>query len=130
RRRHTSFSRDWSSDVCSSDLWSGGLTNQFSFRGFDLSILIHARIGQMIRSDFHNLGGNNWQGRYNSLNLNYWTPENATNAFPRPDAGEAPLYADAVRYFNGSYIKIRNVSLGYNLPTSLMQKIGFSSARI
>lgn len=110
--------------------WSGGLTNQFSFRGFDLSILIHARIGQMIRSDFHNLGGNNWQGRYNSLNLDYWTPDNATNAFPRPDAGEAPLYADAVRYFNGSYIKIRNVSLGYNLPSSLMQKIGFSSARI
>jgi TonB-linked SusC/RagA family outer membrane protein len=110
--------------------WSGGLTNQVSFRGFDLSVLVHARIGQMIRSDFHNLGGNNWQGRYNSLNLDYWTPDNPSNAFPRPDAGEAPLFADAVRFFDGSYVKIRNVALGYNLPSSALEKIGLSSARI
>lgn len=110
--------------------WSGGLTNQVSFKGFDLSVLVHARIGQMIRSDFHNLGGNNWQGRYNSLNLDYWTPDNPSNAFPRPDAGEAPLFADAVRFFDGSYVKIRNVALGYNLPSSALEKIGFSSARI
>ena len=110
--------------------WSGGLTHQFSFKNFDLSILLHARVGQTLRSDFHNLGGNNWQGRYNSLNLDYWTPDNPTNAFPRPDAGEAPLYADAVRYFDGSYLKIRNVALGYHFPIHVIEKIGFSSARV
>lgn len=110
--------------------WSGGLINQISFKGFDLSILLHARIGQMLRSDFHNLGGNEWQGRYNSLNMDYWTPDSPTNGIPRPDAGEAPLYADAVRYFDGSYLKVRNVALGYNLPGALMAKIGFSSARV
>jgi TonB-linked SusC/RagA family outer membrane protein len=110
--------------------WSGGLTNSFSFKGFDLSILVHARVGQMLRSDFHNLGGNNWQGRYNSLNLDYWTPDNPTNAYPRPDAGEAPLYSDAVRFFDGSFIKIRNVAFGYNFANHLIEKIGFSSARV
>lgn len=110
--------------------WSGGLTNSFSFKGFDLSFLVHARVGQMLRSDFHWLGANQWQGRYNSLNLDYWTPDNPTNAYPRPDAGEAPLYSDAVRFFDGSFIKIRNVALGYNFANHLIEKIGFSSARV
>lgn len=110
--------------------WSGGLTNRFSYKGFDLSILIHARIGQMLRSDYHNLGGNNWQGRYNSINLDYWTEDNPTNAFPRPNAGEAPLFSDAVRYFDGSFVKIRNIALGYNFQNHVINKLGFSSARI
>ncbi|SEI81259.1 TonB-linked outer membrane protein, SusC/RagA family [Cyclobacterium xiamenense] len=110
--------------------WSGGLTNRVSFKGFDLSVLVHARMGQMLRSDYHNLGGNNWQGRYNSINLDYWTTDNPTNAFPRPNAGEAPLYSDAVRYFDGSFIKIRNIALGYNFKSSWISKLGMSSARI
>jgi TonB-linked SusC/RagA family outer membrane protein len=105
--------------------WSGGITNRFSFKGFDLSILVHARMGQMLRSDYHNMGGNNWQGRYNSINLDYWTADNPTNAYPRPDAGEAPLFSDAVRYFNGSFVKIRNVALGYNFENQLISKLGF-----
>lgn len=110
--------------------WSGGLTNRISFKGFDLSVLVHARMGQMLRSDYHNLGGNNWQGRYNSINLDYWTPDNPTNAIPRPNAGEAPLFSDAVRYFDGSFIKIRNIALGYNFEPNFISKIGFSSARV
>ncbi|WP_162418600.1 SusC/RagA family TonB-linked outer membrane protein [Cyclobacterium roseum] len=110
--------------------WSGGLTNRVSFKGFDLSVLVHARMGQMLRSDYHNLGGNNWQGRYNAINMDYWTTDNPSNAIPRPNAGEAPLYSDAVRYFDGSYIKIRNIALGYNFNANWISKLGMSSARI
>ena len=110
--------------------WSGGITNRFSFKGIDFSFLVFARQGQMIQSDFHNLGGNQWQGRYNSINFDYWTPTNETNQIPRPYAASAPLYADAVRYFNGSFVKIRNITLGYNLPKSLFGKTGISSLRI
>lgn len=110
--------------------WSGGITNRFSYKGFDLSVLVYARQGQYLRSDYHNLGGNQWQGRYNSLNLDYWTPTNPTNAFPLPDAGEAPLYSDAVRYFDGSFVKIKNITLGYNFPGSLLSPIGLSSLRL
>ncbi|WP_165940123.1 SusC/RagA family TonB-linked outer membrane protein [Dyadobacter psychrotolerans] len=110
--------------------WSGGITNRFSFKGVDFSFLVFARQGQMLRSDFHNLGGNQWQGRYNSINFDYWTPTNETNEIPRPYAASAPLYADAVRYFDGSFVKIRNITLGYNLPKSLLGKTGISSLRI
>ncbi|GAB3250952.1 TonB-dependent receptor [Larkinella harenae] len=110
--------------------WSGGLTNRFNFKGIDFSFLVYARQGQTIRSDFHNLGGNQWQGRYNSLNFDYWTPENPTNKMPLPYAASAPLYADAVRYFDGSFVKIRNITLGYTLPANLLSKVGVSSLRI
>ena len=110
--------------------WSGGITNRISYKGLDLSVLVYARQGQFLRSDYHNLGGNNWQGRYNSLNLDFWTPDNPTHAFPLPDAGEAPLYSDAVRYFDGSFVKIKNITLGYNFPTSLLNNLGLSSLRL
>ncbi|GEO06461.1 SusC/RagA family TonB-linked outer membrane protein [Adhaeribacter aerolatus] len=110
--------------------WSGGLTNRFSYKGFDLSVLVYARQGQLLRSTYHNLGANNWQGRYNGLNLDYWTLNNPTNAFPIPKAGSAPLYADAVSYFDGSFVKIKNISLGYNFQNKLVSKVGFSSLRL
>ena len=110
--------------------WSGGITNRFSFKGIDFSFLVYARQGQMLRSDFHNLGGNQWQGRYNSLNFDYWTPDNPTNKIPMPYAASAPLYADAVRFFDGSFVKIRNITLGYSLPKSLLAKAHISSLRL
>lgn len=110
--------------------WSGGITNRFSFKGFDFSFLVYARQGQMLRSDFHYLGGNQWQGRYNSLNFDFWTPENPTNKIPMPYAASAPLYSDAVRFFDGSFVKIRNITLGYSLPKSLLSKAKISSLRL
>ncbi len=110
--------------------WSGGVTHRLSFKGLDLSFLIYARQGQWLRSDYHNLNGNNWQGRYNSLNLDYWTATNPTNAYPLPDAGEAPLYADAVRFYDGSFVKIKNITLGYNFSSTLISRIGLSSLRL
>jgi hypothetical protein len=110
--------------------WSGGITNKVSYKGFDLSVLVYARQGQLLRSDYHNVSANNWQGRYNSLNLDYWTPSNPTNAIPLPQAGEAPLYADATRYFDGSFVKIKNIALGYNFQDKLISKLGLSSLRL
>jgi TonB-linked SusC/RagA family outer membrane protein len=110
--------------------WSGGITNRFNYKGIDFSFLVYARQGQYIRSDFHNLGGNNWQGRYNAINFDYWTPDNPVNLIPRPNAAAAPLYSDAVRFFDGSFVKIRNINLGYTIPKSLTSKIRISSLRL
>jgi TonB-linked SusC/RagA family outer membrane protein len=110
--------------------WSGGLTNRLNYKGIDFSFLVYARQGQMIRSDFHNLGGNLWQGRYNSINFDYWTPTNPANKIPEPSAASAPLYDDAVRFYDGSFIKIRNIVLGYTIPKKISSKIGLNSLRL
>ena len=110
--------------------WSGGLTNRFNFKGIDFSFLVYARQGLTLRSDFHNLGGNSWQGRYNAINFDYWTPTNPVNKIPEPSSAAAPLYADAVRFFDGSFVKIRNITLGYTIPKTVTSKIGLNSLRL
>jgi TonB-linked SusC/RagA family outer membrane protein len=111
--------------------WSGGFTNRFSYKGLDLSVFVFARQGSMIRSSLYTSGVNALAGRYNNLNVDYWTPKNPTNAFPRPNQNqENPLYSNTISYFDGSFTKVRNISLGYNIPVALTTKLKMSSLRL
>ena len=110
--------------------WAGGITNRFEFKGFDLSFFIYARIGNMIRSDFHT-STNQLAGRYNNLNVNYWTPANPTNEFPRPNKDqEFPIYNSTLQYFDGSFVKVRNINFGYNFSPTAVQKLKISGLRV
>jgi len=110
--------------------WSGGITNRFEYKGFDLSAFFFARVGHLINSSFHN-GNNALFGRYNNLNVDYWTPTNPTNAFPRPNQNqERPKYSSTMSYFDGDYIKLRNATLGYTFPASITETLGMSSLRV
>lgn len=110
--------------------WSGGITNRFEYKGFDFSFFFFARVGHTIRSNFH-VGNNSLFARYNNLNVDYWTPTNPTNAFPRPNQNqERPKYVSTMGYFSGDYLKLRNVTLGYNVPSSAAKAMGMSSLRI
>jgi TonB-linked SusC/RagA family outer membrane protein len=108
----------------------GGITNRFEFKGFDLSIFFYYKLGHMIRSDFH-AGNNNLFGRYNNMNVDYWTIDNPTNENPRPNQNqEFPRDSDTRRYFDGSYVKLRNVTLGYNFARNMTESIGISNLRL
>jgi len=107
-----------------------GMTNRFSFKGFDFSFFLYGRFGSMLRSQFHT-GNNSLAGRYNNLDINYWTPDNPSNDYPRPNVNqERPKYASSMEYFDGSFVKVRNINLGYNFSRGLIDKIGFTSLRV
>lgn len=107
-----------------------GITNRFEYKGFDLSFFIYARAGQLIVSSFHN-DRNQLAGRYNNLDVDYWTPDNPTNEFPRPNVNqEFPRYQSSALYFDGSFIKVRNINFGYNVPSSWAAKLGMTSLRL
>lgn len=111
--------------------FSGGITNRFSYKGIDLSFFVFGRFGSMIRSAFHTGGFNALAGRYNNLNVNYWTPENPTNDYPRPNVNqEFPKYSSSLQYFNGTFLKVRNINVGYNIPQPLAAKLKMESLRI
>jgi TonB-linked SusC/RagA family outer membrane protein len=110
--------------------WAGGITNRFEYKGFDMSFFVYARIGNMIRSDFH-LGVNQLAGRYNNLDINYWTPNNPTNDFPRPNKDqEFPVYNSTLQYFDGSFVKVRNINFGYNFAPALVQRFKLTGLRL
>lgn len=107
-----------------------GLTNRFSYKGVDLSFFLYGRFGQMVRSRFH-IEQNRLAGRYNNLNIDYWTPNNPTNAYPQPVVTqEFAKYDGTMQYMDGSFIKIRNINLGYNVPSALSSKMKMESFRI
>ncbi len=108
----------------------GGITNRLSYQGFDLSFFFYYRIGHMIDSRFHD-SNNSLFARYNNLDVDYWTIDNPTNAYPRPNENqERPRNDDSMRYFDGSYVKLRNVTLGYNFPSSVAEKLKMTSLRL
>ncbi|SFB36343.1 SusC/RagA family TonB-linked outer membrane protein [Algoriphagus aquimarinus] len=107
-----------------------GFTNRFSYKGFDLSFFLYGRFGYMLRSQFHT-SNNSLAGRYNNLDIDYWTPDNPTNAYPRPNVNqESAKYASSMEYFDGSFIKVRNINFGYNFSPEAAKKIGMTNLRI
>jgi TonB-linked SusC/RagA family outer membrane protein len=107
-----------------------GITNRISYKGIDLSFFLYGRAGQRIVSSFHQ-GNNSLAGRYNNLDIDYWTADNPTNEFPRPNENqESPRYSSTLQYFDGSFLKVRNINLGYNLPSGLVAKLKMQSLRI
>ncbi len=116
--------------------WTFGFNNRFSYKGFDLSVFVVARSGNMIASSLHSVPNNSIAlgGRYNMLNVDYWTPENPTNAYPRPLNGQSgnpgPVFGSTLKYFDGSFIRVRNINLGYSLPNGWADKIKAHNARL
>lgn len=67
----------------------------------------------------------------NKIHLDYWTPENPNAAFPRPFATGNHNFLPSDKWMlDGKYIRLKNVQLGYSLPTNWLQKIKVSRARI
>ena len=110
--------------------FSMGLTNRFSYKGFDLSFFLFGRFGQTIISGFHQ-DNNALAGRYQQIKVDYWTPDNPDAQFPRPfSSQEFPQYNRTLIYFDGSFIKLRNINAGYTFPNRLTSKLGLESLRI
>lgn len=107
--------------------WTAGMNNNFSYKNFDLSIFIFSRLGYTILT-----GQEFLQGRFAQRQLNYWTPNNPTNDYPSPNYNSASgdTYKSSMNYQDGSFVKIRNISLGYTLPKSMYSKLTMSSCRV
>lgn len=117
--------------------FDAGFTNRFSYKAFDLSIVSFARIGQTVALPYLTADGSNRgypffnNSRANQYKINYWTPLNPTNDFPAPDASsDRVLYSSTLAYRDGSFIKVRSINLGYNLPANVLAKAGISSLRV
>ncbi len=110
--------------------FSAGITNRFNYKGFDLSFFVYGRFGQTILSGFHR-DNNQLAGRYQQIKVDYWTPNNPTNEFPRPNHNqEFPVNNSALFYFDGTFVKVRNINFGYTFSSKLTQRLGMQSLRV
>lgn len=108
--------------------WMAGINNSFTYKNWDLSFFIYTRQGvqfqnSLLSGTMGELGSN----RYNHLNLNYWTVDNPTNDYFGVWQGNP--YRQAIQYKDASFWRLANVTLGYNLPKSVLNKIKFGNLR-
>ena len=108
--------------------WTLGFHNTFTWKNFDLSIMATMRWGQMINGELLSYLGKDTQVDC----YDYWTPTNPTNAYPRPNlhGNVTDEQEAALRYVDGSFFKIKNITLGYSLPRNILNKIGMSRLRV
>src|SRR5690606_4062170 len=74
--------------------WQGGLTNRFTYKGFDLGIVLTGRFGGTLVSMIHQPNAGYitaMDGRRNQLKVDYWTPNNPSNWFPAPQTQISPV---------------------------------------
>ena len=114
--------------------WSLGLQNTLKYKNFDLSIYMYMRWGQMIKYDmlteYDPTGKNNYPTYFD-----VWSETNPSNDFPAMDASITnklayyPGFA-SLAYVDGSFFKIKNITLGYSLPAKLQKKLGLTNLRV
>jgi TonB-linked SusC/RagA family outer membrane protein len=114
-----------------------GFTNRFAYKNFDLNIVIQGRIGFTTLVPYvssSNSGTSGWgylnMGRHNQPVLDYWTPKNSTNAFPGPNDQFQGQYYSTLQYYDGSFIKAKSINIGYNIPASVLKRLGITSLRV
>jgi TonB-linked SusC/RagA family outer membrane protein len=107
-----------------------GLGQRFEYKGFDFSFMLLGVFGHTVYNNYL-VSRTTLQGRYNNLNVDYWTETNPTNVHPKPDGSrEYPLYSSTRGYYAGDFFKIKNIQLGYNFPTGMVSKAGMKKLRV
>lgn len=107
-----------------------GLSNNFSYRGFDLSVFIQGSYGnQIINTNRQNLEMFTGQQNASATALERWTPTNPSTTIPRAKLDPAPIFSD--RFVeDGSFLRLKNVNLGYTLPKPLTDKVKLGSVYV
>lgn len=104
--------------------FTGGMTNNFAYKGIDLSIFMQWSVGNDL-ANYNKIEGelpSAGQNVYIEL-LDRFTPENPSDVYPIATKNRSAVWCD--RYVeDGSYFKIKNISLGYNFPWLNSQHIG------
>ena len=111
----------------------GGFSNNFAWKGFDLNVFFQWSYGNnLINANRLIFDGNSKFTRYLNQYAGYanrWTPENKSNTTYRMH-GEGPNYYSSRVVEDGSFLRLKTISLGYNFEKKLLQKIGLLSLRL
>jgi TonB-linked SusC/RagA family outer membrane protein len=121
--------------------WQGSAYSKLTIGNFDFNFSVLCSEGQTVLSTFHqNFANVSDRGRQ-KMQMDYFIPtngggiaSNASNAYPRPGpvaTGAGAFWGSNFAYYHDvSYIKIKNISFGYTLPSELIKKLKMSSLRV
>jgi TonB-linked SusC/RagA family outer membrane protein len=113
--------------------WIAGLNNTFTYKGIELSVLLQGVFGNQI---MNGAGGFmsasfDWFDNQTRDHLNRWQKAGDITQVPELRFAMGNGIGASSRYVeDGSYVRLKNVTLAYNIPSSILNKIKMRSARI
>ncbi|WP_072530473.1 SusC/RagA family TonB-linked outer membrane protein [Bacteroides ilei] len=110
--------------------WTMGWTNNFSWKNIELGVTMIGRMGYMVDGL-----GEAETAHANQREIDYWTPTNTDAEYQKPILGQATSgsgddFSSLIGYRNASFLKVRNISIGYNFPQNLIKKWGLGHLKI
>ena len=108
--------------------WTAGFNNTFNYKNIELSVFIISRWKFTVPN-----GALTLDGRFMQRKVDYWvagTNENAEYYSPGSNGQSADAYSSSMNYQDGSYIKVRNISLGYNFTPKQLKGLGIGNLKV
>lgn len=113
--------------------WLFSMNNTLTYKGFELSVYLQGVAGNKI-FNANNIDNTGMSAAYNQTTdvLNRWTGEGTSNFIPRAVYGDPNGNNRISDRFveNGSYLRLKNITLAYNFPSKWLDKIGVQALRL
>lgn len=137
-RDGTEYQGDFEPVDCGNTLptWYGGWSNNFSYKGFDLSLFFQFSGGNKIYNGTKaSVSDMRYWNNSKDVYEKYWTPERRNAEYPLPVYGDNYSNGSALPISDwvekGDYLRLKNVSLGYTFDTKTWSKsLGISALRL
>lgn len=115
--------------------YQGGFNIRMAYKNFELSTVGAFQHGGILISTLYGSASylNRLTGRGNNVDVDYWTENNTDAYFPRPGrhlSGDNPKYSSTLAMFDASYLKLRTITLGYNINKDFLKDLKITSFRI
>ncbi len=104
-----------------------GINGEFTYKAFDLSFDIYGNVGNYVYNGKKALRLSAFDNVEASLAYDRWTPGSGIQNEPSANSGYLPASTYYVE--SGSFIRLNNVTLSYNLPSGLLEKININNAK-
>lgn len=110
---------------------TGGFNNKFVYRDFDLNVFFQWSYG----NDIYNANrlmletGYKYNTNQYASYANRWSPDNQSSDIPAAKGSTLKTYSTRI-VEDGSYLRLKTVSIGYTLPRKLLRPLGVSSVRV
>ncbi len=114
----------------------GGINTDLEYKGITLALNFNYKIGgKLYDGAFKDVAddGYYWERiRAQEYYENMWTPDNKEGNLPKLDGNDLtdPMQYSSRQMHDASFLRLKNVTLGYNLPKPLLSKIGVSNTRV
>lgn len=112
----------------------GGFNNKFSYKGFDLSVFFHFMYGNKVLNMTNQTlvnGGEDIENNQSTIALRRWKQEGDLTDVPRYELGNTYNNYHSSRFLeDGSFLRLKNIAIGYSLPERWLSKIRLQSVRV